>query len=191
MRLCAVGHTKKVTPNIERLFGVLRHDQQQPTTTTTISRLWSPSVTMVRYIILAVSNIRIDPWEFYFDGHNEKGLACWFDFFDGDIGDQAQQPTPEAPWVSPHEPTLYKTWKSRLYRIFWGWINGLTEILILDFHKDWQRRVRVHFDQVRIRNLYPSELHLQADDWTLAKMTNSERSERDLLWAFMDWHWVL
>ncbi|KAG2025335.1 hypothetical protein GB937_003099 [Aspergillus fischeri] len=26
-------------------------------------------------------------------------------------------------------------------------IDGLTEILILDFHKDWQRRVRVHFDQ--------------------------------------------
>jgi hypothetical protein len=30
-------------------------------------------------------------------------------------------------------------------------IDGLTGILILDFHKDWQRRVRVHFDQVRIR----------------------------------------
>ncbi|GFF55058.1 60S ribosomal protein L13 [Aspergillus udagawae] len=26
-------------------------------------------------------------------------------------------------------------------------IDGLTGILILDFHKDWQRRVRVHFDQ--------------------------------------------
>jgi hypothetical protein len=65
--------------------------------------------------------------------------------------------------------------KSRLYRIFLG-IDGLTEILILDFHKDWQRRVRVHFDQVRIRNPYPSELHRRADGWSL--QTAQLRTER-------------
>ena len=36
-----------------------------------------------------------------------------------------------------------------------------TDEFIIDFRKDWQRRVRVHFDQVRNRNHYLHESHYE------------------------------